>query len=266
MSCFDANGRCIPGAESRVFSEKDYGYYIIEPLHLDYEKILLRLKEVGFAPATFDVNVFKEQATSLINIVREDKNYSDILNGVCVPFVYQDLSEEKDLGKKFEKYLLPAVKRTFLEQYPESHFKAVLQGDTALEGQIRLDVDSNQDQFVQSTGQPTVGLYFPQALQGFDVRSQRMHMKTLPELKGARRCLSGGTDVCAALVGSPNLLISDKNYSPILCMSGYVHNDPRLVLLMKSYGPHLEFWCMSQMLTPAVTQVSEQWSGGVTIF
>lgn len=266
MSYFDANGRCIPGAESRVFSEKDDGYYIIEPLHLDYEKILQRLKEAGFAPPTFDVNVFREQAASLISIVREDENYKHILNGVCVPFVYQDLNEDKDLGEKLQKYLLPAVKKSFSEHYPESHFKAVLQGDTALEGQIRLDVDSNQDQFVQSIRKPTVGLYFPQALQGFDVHSQRMHMKTLPELNGARRCLSGGVDICAALAGTPNLLISEKSYSPILCMSAYVHNDPRLVLIMKSYGPHLEFWCMSQMLTPTLTQVSEQWSGGVTIF
>ena len=39
-----------------------------------------------------------------------------------------------------------------------------------------------------------------------------------------------------------------------------------MVMLFKSYGPHLEFWLMSQMLTPNETQVSEQWSGGVTIF
>jgi hypothetical protein len=45
-----------------------------------------------------------------------------------------------------------------------------------------------------------------------------------------------------------------------------MHDDPRLVLLLKSYGPHLEFWCMTQMLTKDVTQVSEQWSGGISIF
>ena len=85
-------------------------------------------------------------------------------------------------------------------------------------------------------------------------------------MKGANKCLSGGIDICAALIGVPELLISDENYAPILCMSSYVHDDSRLVLLLKSYGPHLEFWCMTQMLSKNVTQVSEQWSGGVSIF
>jgi hypothetical protein len=68
------------------------------------------------------------------------------------------------------------------------------------------------------------------------------------------------------VAGIPDLLISEEFYTPILCMSGYVHRDPRLVLLLKAYGPHLEFWCMTQMLTRDTTQVSEQWAGGITVF
>ena len=79
-------------------------------------------------------------------------------------------------------------------------------------------------------------------------------------------CLSGGKDICAALIGSPDLLINEENYAPIICMSSYVHSDSRLVLVLKSYGPHMEFWCMTQMLAKNTTQVSEQWSGGLTIF
>jgi hypothetical protein len=91
-------------------------------------------------------------------------------------------------------------------------------------------------------------------------------MKELPHPGEFNVCLSGAKDVTAAIVGSPELLISGEFYTPILCMSSYVHSDPRLVLLIKSYGPHLEFWCMSQMLTKEITQVSEQWSGGLSIF
>ena len=49
-------------------------------------------------------------------------------------------------------------------------------------------------------------------------------------------------------------------------MSSFVHSDERLVLLLKAYGPHMEFWCMTQMLSKNTTQVSEQWAGGLTIF
>jgi hypothetical protein len=73
-------------------------------------------------------------------------------------------------------------------------------------------------------------------------------------------------DIGAALIGSPELLISDQFYTPILCMSAFAHSDERLVLLVKAYGPHLEFWCMTQMLSKHTTQVSEQWAGGLTIF
>jgi hypothetical protein len=64
----------------------------------------------------------------------------------------------------------------------------------------------------------------------------------------------------------PDMLINSDYYSPILCLSSYIHSDERMILLYKSYGPHLEFWCMTQMLTPNTKQVSEQWTGGITIF
>jgi len=88
----------------------------------------------------------------------------------------------------------------------------------------------------------------------------------LPTFDGGKVCLSGGLDTCAALIGSPEILHSEDFYMPILIMSSYVYQDDRMVLLVKAYGPHLEFWCLSQMLTKKVTQVSEQWTGGLTLF
>jgi hypothetical protein len=109
-----------------------------------------------------------------------------------------------------------------------------------------------------------MGWYFPQALQQFDLDSQVDQMRDLPNVEGV--CLSGPAEIFAALIGKPDLLINEHGYSPILCMSALQHADDRLALVVKSYGPHLEFWCLSQMLTPGVKQVSEQWSGGMTFF
>ena len=89
-------------------------------------------------------------------------------------------------------------------------------------------------------------------------------MKTLPFYEGL--VLSGGLDTAAAFVGTPGLLINENDYPPVLCLSSIKHEDERLMLCFKSYGHHLEFWGMSQMLTPEITQVSEQWSGGLTLF
>ena len=96
------------------------------------------------------------------------------------------------------------------------------------------------------------------------IASQSAQMKTLPIHKGL--VLSGGLDTAAALVGSPGLLVNENDYPPVLCLSALKHVDERLMLCFKSYGQHLEFWGMSQMLTPKITQVSEQWSGGLTLF
>ena len=49
-------------------------------------------------------------------------------------------------------------------------------------------------------------------------------------------------------------------------MSGARHVDNRLEAVLKSYGPHLEFWVLSNLLTPGIEQVSEQWYGGLTIY
>jgi hypothetical protein len=91
-------------------------------------------------------------------------------------------------------------------------------------------------------------------------------MHSLPDPAGISICLSGGVDICAALTGTPELLFNENFYTPIPTMAAYVHSDERLVLLLKAYGPHMEFWCMTQMLTKNVTQVSEQWTGGLTIY
>ena len=91
-------------------------------------------------------------------------------------------------------------------------------------------------------------------------------MIDLPNLVGANLCLSGGIDIVSAMTGFPALLVNEDEYPPVLCLSAYCHQDPRMILVLKSYGPHLEFWCMTQMLSEGVTQVSEQWAGGLTIF
>ena len=143
----------------------------------------------------------------------------------------------------------------------------MLQGQSELAGRVGLDPHSGYKEFVDASERGTVvGIYFPQALQEFDLASQRRQMQSLPDPVGMSICLSGGADICAALTGTPELLFSEEFYTPIPTMAAYVHSDERLVLLLKAYGPHMEFWCMTQMLTPNVTQVSEQWAGGLTVY
>ena len=267
MSYFDNYGRRIPRDGMRVYGETPSQYYKLEQLELDLESIFNRSREQNLFTNEIDINAFDKKISSVILKIKNDVNYANLLNGVYVPFIYKREVKGADLGAELVDILLPKLQKSFINKFPESHFKAILQSQKKLESNINLDKNSRYQDFVsQSEVKPVIGLYFPQALQEFDVESQRNQMTSLPELTDLNICLSGGMDVCAALIGTPNLLTSEYFYAPIPILSSYVHEDHRLVLMIKSYGPHLEFWCISQMLNNITTQVSEQWTGGLTIF
>jgi hypothetical protein len=267
LSYFDKNGRRIPSNGMRVFGETQSQYYKLERPQLNLASIFDRSRDNNLFVNEIDVFEFDKKISNIILKISNDVNYSNLLNGVYVPFIYKREVKGADLGTELVDILLTKLHKSFINKFPESHFKAILQSQKKLENNIKLDKNSRYQNFVSlSEVKPVIGLYFPQALQEFDVETQRNQMTSLPELTDLNICLSGGMDVCAALIGTPDLLISENFYAPIPILSAYVHEDQRLVLMIKAYGPHLEFWCLSQMLDMDTTQVSEQWTGGLTIY
>ena len=80
-----------------------------------------------------------------------------------------------------------------------------------MKNNLAIDINSRYEEFVKkSTIDTVVGLYFPQALQEFDIASQRLQMKELPQPSEFGVCLSGAKDIASALVGAPELLISSE--------------------------------------------------------
>ncbi len=265
MNYFNADGRRIPSKNSRVFGEVPKKYYQLNQPALNYAQILKNSIRFGGVDEGIEANQFKIACEKLKEEITKNKDFSNLFNAVHIPFICKRVESLDDLGKDLETVELPGLQRSFNEKFPDSHFKAILQSNSELPGSISLDSRSRYASFLEKCQKNTVyGWYFPQALQEFDVESQREQMVSLPIVDDI--CLSGGVDISAALIGSPEVLISEYFYSPILCMSAYVHSDPRLILVLKSYGPHMEFWCMTQMLTKNITQVSEQWAGGITFY
>lgn len=266
MNYFNDHGRCIPSSGMRVFAENPSYYYAIKQPCIDYQAIYQRLKDYG-GVSKLSLEEFEYKASSLLHEINSDSNYTNITKGVGLPFILEPSEGELDFGENLEEILLPKLKDSFLAEHSELHFKAILQGDSRLKQLVLIEPRSRYARLLDAARKgPVVGWYFPQALQEFDVESQRAQIQHLPELKNSDFCLSGGLDICMALTGYPGLLINEDSYAPILCMSAYTHKDPRLVMLLKSYGPHLEFWCMTQMLAKDITQLSEQWTGGISIF
>lgn len=266
MNLFSDFGRRLPSDDDRVFGDKPSFYYKLNQPDIDYDLILKRAKKYNLCEDALSAADFKSVADSLLDRLKQNDNFSSLVNGVHIPFVYNHSDKKDDLGTNLEEKILPALKESFTDKFPDAHFKAVLQSNSELRGNIKVHPDSRYDKFLNHSLNGVIGWYFPQAFQEFDIDSQRSQMNKLPELDDLKMCLSGGMDIGAAVIGMPELLISKNYYAPILCMSALVHSDERLILLLKSYGPHMEFWCMTQMLSKNTKQVSEQWAGGLTIF
>lgn len=264
---FDEQGWRIPFEGMRVFGEKRSNYYKLEQPEINYEDILERSKKNNICPVSFTVKEFETKAKKLLEDIKKNKDFSNLINGVHIPFVSFSSGNETDLGSQLENYLLPNLKTAFLEKHPESHFKAVLQSNAELKNNLLIDENSRYGKFIKTcSNKVVVGWYFPQAVQEYDISSQRKQMLSLPQPDEFELCLSGSIDICSAVIGSPSLLINKDDYCPILCMSSLEHKDKRLTLILKSYGPHMEFWLLTNMLTPLMEQVSEQWTGGLSIY
>lgn len=265
MNYFDKTGRRTHDEGLRVFSDVPKNYYSISNATIDYSRILENSVKYGGVNPSISLVDFEAACSHLKQEIAANTAFSNLLYGTHIPFICKKVESVVDLGRDLETVELPSYQSAFNNQFPDNHFKAVLQSDSQLAGNVKIDPRSRYQNFLDKCQEDTViGWYFPQALQEFDVESQRKQMVLLPDQKNI--CLSGGIDIMAALIGTPDLLINEEAYAPILCLSSYVHSDPRLVLLIKSYGSHMEFWCMTQMLTKNITQVSEQWSGGLSIY
>ena len=266
MKLFTDFGRRLPSDDDRVFGPTPSFYYKLKQPDINYDLILKRAKKYNLCKNDLSTADFKSVADSLLNKLKKNDDFSSLANGVHIPFVYHHGKKNDDLGTSLEGKILPALKESFTEKFPNAHFKAVLQSNSELHDNIKIHPNSRYDKFLDDSLNGVIGWYFPQTFQEFDIDSQRSQMAKLPELDNLKMCLSGGMDIGAAVIVVPELLVSKDHYTPILCMSAFVHSDERLILLLKAYGPHMEFWCMTQMLSKHTTQVSEQWAGGLTIF
>ena len=265
QSLFDKNGRRIPFDGMRVFNDVSSSYYKIDKPSFSYETILSNSKKFSNIDSEITLDSFRSVCIDLKTKVQNESLLKSLFDGVHVPFICPQGNHENDLGREFEKITLPSVASSFKSSFPNLHCKATLQGSSKLEGKLYISENSRYEKFMDAHKNNSIaGWFFPQALQEYDIKSQQNQMQTLPFHENL--VLSGALDTAAALVGSPDLLVNKNDYPPVLCLSALKHSDEHLMLCFKAYGQHLEFWCMSQMLSPGQTQVSEQWTGGLTIF
>lgn len=265
MQLFNEIGWRIPSSMHRTYSPKKTNYYKLnetintdKKVFLNSKKLYPSLEEVSFDSFLLSLSSLKEKISA-------DKVYQNLLNSPFYPFIIPKNNNKVDIGEQLENYLLPIVSKAFNDEFPDFHFKKTIQNNKSLVNNLSVSKLSRYQKLIDLNNNNNIcGFYFPEALSGFDIPSQKTQMKDLPFFENI--CLSGALDICSALIGNPQMLIHQETYSPMLCLTALDHKEPRITCLFKSYGPHLEFWGLGNQLMPGVDQVSEQWTGGLTVY
>lgn len=273
---FDINGQAIPLSESRVFRPKPVHTFENDSSNksevAEFYKICNRsfvfenAHKIGVKfGAKLKLDEFKKNAIAKLDEISQCNSFKNLVNGPKYPFLWPQKMITGDLGIALNEKLLPELKKIYEQRFEGSEFRQSTQDNVNLSGRLSIsDSTGYSNLFNLSKSQDVVGWYFPQAFQGFDIDSQNQFFSL--KVRHQNFCLSGVIEVAIVLMATPDMLRSEEYYAPILLTTGSKHVDERLITAFKAYGPHLEFWCMTQMLTPGVKQVSEQWTGGLTLF
>lgn len=264
QSLFDEHGRRIPYEGMRVHNQVSRQYFrLIQPA-MDYATIWRRtLDYLGIGEAPVSSEEFAAICGGILESLRAHPALGNLVNGVHVPFLCPPSipGRAEDLRRLFD-----GVNRSFTAGFPRADFMDLCPGKP--DDSAGVAEGSHYEKLERArSGHYLAGIYFPNCLAEFDIASQRKQMATLPLTVGeANVALSGPAEAAAAFVGTPDLLANEDSYPHHLCLSAIEEPEDNIVYTFEAYGNNLRFRYRSNMLTPEVTQVSEQWAGGLTIF
>lgn len=269
---FDEHGRLIPVAGWRVFRQISRRYFRLNQPAVNPEVIFVKLSEhLNFEWSQAFSNQFVAVCNKILGALSADKLLCNLVRGVHVPFIcppiHPGLSRAEDLS-----CLVAAAGRSFRSCFLHYKFYNRAEEKGKPGDDLSLASGSHYEQFEQARELGFVaGWYFPNCLSEYDLTTQRRIMATLPENvfvddRRAEIVLSGGAEAAAAIVGCPDLLYNEEAYPHHLCLSALTDSDERFFYSFEAYGKNLVLEYRTNMLIPTVTQVSEQFAGGLTVF
>ena len=232
---FDVSGRRIPSPGIGAPVNPACTRYGLSQPPTDHSVIHSRITEHIPGADVVSRGEFEQRSGALLESLRGGETTRDVAQGVYVPFVLPR-GRFADHGQALEEVFLPAVGRSWKARYPKYNFTNELKGGLA--GKVTVAPASRYERLVAAMAErPLIGIYFPLALSGFSVDAALRQMADLPE----GFVLSGAYDVCAALIGSPELAMKTDGYPPQLDLSALESPAPRYAYHFASYGYNLTF-------------------------
>lgn len=250
---FDVAGRCRPDSLKTPVHASTRGYFGLAQPALDYDIIHSRFAAVYGADDLPGAVAFRQRAEAILTRLRERADVRDILNGVHVPFLLPR-ANHADLGEALEIRYLPAVRDAFKSLLPDYDF--VDHHTSSLNGQLAVAAGSRHERLIEAmASNAVVGWYFP-CLTEYSVPAAIERMATLPD----DFLLAGGYDTCAALTGSPDLLLRRDGYPPLLWLAALASCKTEEGYYFEAYGYNLSFNRRMHF-----GQAAEYWDSGLVV-
>ncbi len=253
LEYFDAFGRCIPHEIKAEHHVKTRRYFAFEQPEINYAQIYARLVKHLHIENAPSLDTFKSRAEAILEQLRADPAYKNILNGVHVPFMLPKHTIA-EMGHSVEHTFVSAVKSAFEETNSSKTFTNHYKDD--LIGKLSIAEGSRHAQLVNTMQEDViVGYYFP-CLMEYSIPATIEQVAKLP----AQFLLAGGCDTSAALVACPNLLLRTDGYPPVLWFAGLNAEKSGVGYHFEAYGYNLTF-----NRKPHFDRVAESWASGLVV-
>lgn len=166
-----------------------------------------------------------------IERVKANNQIVNLLKGPHYLFVIPKM--EGDLGTILDGTIVPALERSYKEQFPKRSFTNYRHGQLA--GQVTVIPNTRQDRLIEAMAKGwVVGAYFP-CLQGFSILADREFIAAMPE------CLIlSGMEVLVVATAYPHLIARDW-HTPGLDMASLQWRDPGCSLCFEASVDEADF-------------------------
>jgi hypothetical protein len=232
---FDVSGRRVPPQAIGAPVNPATSRYALAQPPIDYSVIHGRISEHLGGAGVLSASEFERQASALLAALGGGDATRQLARATHVPF-FLPRRRVADAGESLEETFLPAVGSSWKARFPKYDFRNELKGGLA--GKVKAAAGSRYERLVRAMESgPVVGVYFPLALSGFSVDAALRQMADLPD----GFVLSGPFDACAALAGSPDLIMKVDGYAPQLDLSGVDSTAAGYGYHFAPYGYNLTF-------------------------
>jgi hypothetical protein len=248
---FDDHGRCLPATGERAAHHETRRHFVCRQPAIDYREIHGRIMaQLG---GTLSAEEFEARATAILAKLATTHRTAKLLQGVYVPF-FLPHATHPDIGSALDNHYLPAVAKSFETQFADYGF--VNHHKAGLAEKLSVAARSRHQTLLETMAEgDVVGIYFPCLLE-YAIPAARRQVQALPE----EFLLAGGFDTCAALIGSPDLLLKKDGYPPLLWLAGLEAESENIGYHFEAYGYNLTF-----NRRPHLGQAAEYWASSLVV-